>query len=225
MSGARRFRALLEHGDRALGWTVARVPFDPAAVWPHMVRLRISGEIAGPAGTVHFRSSLFPNASGDGGFCVLVNRAMQQGSGAVLGDEAELTLEADLEPRPAELPAELDALLDEAEGLRAWYSALSEYTRREIGKWLTDVKGEPARVRRAEQMAERLLSTMEAEQELPPAIARAFRVRPRARQGWAKMNPAQRRHELFAVFYYRTPEARQGRIERLCDAAEKRAQP
>jgi len=32
----------------------------------------------------------------------------------------------------------------------------------------------------------------------------------------------QRRGELMAVFYYQTPEARQKRVEKLCDAAEKR---
>jgi hypothetical protein len=36
------------------------------------------------------------------------------------------------------------------------------------------------------------------------------------------MTPAQRRGELMAVFYYQTPEARQRRVEKLCDAAEKR---
>ena len=32
----------------------------------------------------------------------------------------------------------------------------------------------------------------------------------------------QRRGELLAVFYYQTPEARQNRVEKLCDAAEQR---
>jgi len=71
-------------------------------------------------------------------------------------------------------------------------------------------------------MAERLLATMEGERELPPVIAAAFRERPKAKVGWAKMTAAQRRGELMAVFYYRTPEARQRRVEKLCDAAEKR---
>jgi hypothetical protein len=33
----------------------------------------------------------------------------------------------------------------------------------------------------------------------------------------------QRRAELLAVFYYQTIEARQKRVEKVCDAAEKRA--
>ncbi len=213
------FSASLEKGDRNLGWTIARVPFDPAAEWPEMIRLRVRGTINGFA----FRTSLFPSAGTPDSYYLLVNRAMQQASGAKLGHMAEFTLEPDLEPRPADLPEELDALLDEAEGLRTWYDSLSEYTRREIGKWVNVVKGGEARLRRSEQMAERLLSTMEAEAELPPLIMRAMQQRPRARDGWQRMTEAQRRNELLAVFYYRTPESQQKRVGKLCDTAERRA--
>lgn len=225
MRDAQSFRAVLEHGDRSLGWTVAHLPFDPKAVWPAMVRLRVCGVMQGPVGEVSFRTSLFPHAAehGRSGFYLLVNRAMQQGSGTVLGMEAEFRVEPDLQERPAELPEELDALLDEAEGLRAWYGSMTEYTRREIGKWIGGVKGEESRLRRAEQMAERLLSTMEAEVELPPMVERAFRARPKARLGWERMTSTQRRGELFAVFYYRTPESQEKRLTKLVEAAEKRA--
>ena len=118
---------------------------------------------------------------------MLVNRAMQQGAGVQLGDEAEFVLEADLDPREAELPDELAVLLDEEQGLREWFGELTEYMRREIGKWVMGVKSDEARMRRAEQTAERLLSAMEGERELPPVIAAALRARPKARAGWAKM--------------------------------------
>jgi hypothetical protein len=213
---AKRFKAVLEKGNRALGWTTVRVPFEPAKEWKQMVRQRVRGEVNGYA----FRTSLFPDDRG--GFCILVNRKMQVGANVKLGDMAVFRLEPDLEPREAELPDELGVLLDEEPGLREWYDELTEYMRREIGKWVMDVKSDEARMRRAEQMAERLLATMEGERELPPVIAAAFRARPKARAGWAKMTPVQRRGELMAVFYYRTVESRQKRVEKLCDAAEKR---
>jgi uncharacterized protein YdeI (YjbR/CyaY-like superfamily) len=216
-SVAKRFRAALEKDGSSLGWTIARVPFDPAKSWPTMIRLRVRGEVNGAA----FRTSLFPDVRG--GFCLLVNKAMQREAGVRLGAVAEFSLEPDLEPRPAELPDELAVLLDEEPGLRAWYDGLSEYMRREMGKWIAGVTSAEARMRRAEQMAERMLATMEAEQELPPLIARSFRARPRAMAGWKQMTAAQRRGELFAVFYYRTPEARQRRVAKLLEAAEKRA--
>lgn len=211
------FKAALEHLGPGLGWTIARVPFEPGDVWKQMLRLRVRGSVNGFA----FRTSLFPDARG--GFFLLVNKAMQKGGNVRLGEAAEFRLEPDLEARPAELPDELAVLLDEVEGLRGWYDALTEYTRREIGKWIELAKSDASRMKRAEQVAERLLATMEAEVELPPLIAAALRRRPNAKAGWAKMTPLQRRNELMAVFYYRSPEAREKRLAKLCDGAEKRA--
>ena len=211
MAVVQRFNAVLEKGDRALGWTVVRVPFDPAEVWAERVRLRVCGEVNG----FRFRTSLFPDARG--GYCLLVNRAVQAGAGLVLGSAAEFVLEPDLEARPAELPDELAVLLDEEESLRAWYDGLTEYTRREIGKWVCGVKSEAARLGRAEQMAERLLATMEAEWELPPSIALALGRNAKAKQGWERMSVLHRRAHLMAVFYYRTPESRAKRIGKMVE--------
>jgi hypothetical protein len=163
------FCATLEQGSLALGWVIARVPFDPAAVWPKMIRQRVRGEINGFA----FRTSLFPDPRG--GSYLLINRVMQKAVGAHLGDTAEFRLEPDLEERAAELPDELAVLLEDEPGLRPWYDSLTEYTRREIGKWILAVKTDASRLKRAEQMAERLLATMEAEDELPPIIFAALR--------------------------------------------------
>ncbi len=211
------FTATLEHLGQSLGWTIARVPFEPSAAWPKMIRLRVRGQI----NSHPFRTSLFPDQRG--GFFLLVNKSMQQGSHTHLGDTATFTLEPDLDPRAAELPDELAVLLDEEPGLRAWYDTLSEYTRRELGKWIASVKTDASRLNRAQQAAERLLATMEAEIELPPLIAEAFRNSARARAGWQRMTPTQRRTELMAVFYYQTPEARAKRLQMTIDAAEKRA--
>jgi uncharacterized protein YdeI (YjbR/CyaY-like superfamily) len=214
------FTATLEHLGQSLGWTIARVPFEPSTAWPKMIRLRVRGEILGPGGAHPFRTSLFPDQRG--GFFLLVNKSMQQGSHAHLGDTATFTLEPDLDPREAELPDELAVLLDEEPGLRAWYDTLTEYTRRELGKWIAGVKSDEARMNRCQQVAERLLNTMEAEIELPPLIAEAFRKSAKARAGWKLMTPTQRRNELMAVFYYQTPEARAKRLQKTIEAAEKR---
>ncbi len=210
-AGARQFRGVLEHGSRALGWTVVRVPFDPHEAWPGMVRLRVAGEVNG----CRFRTSLCPDAAMPGRFVLLVNRAVQREAGLALGTTAELRLWPDLEERPAELPDALAVLLDEEAGLRAWYDGLSEYTRREIGKWVAGVKSDAARERRAMQMAERLLATMEAEWELPPLIARALAGNARAQAAWSRMSLTHRRQHLMAVFCYQTPEARAKRVAKL----------
>lgn len=214
---AKSFEAVLEKGDNGLGWTIARVPFVPHDVWPEMLRLRVKGSVNG----FGFRTSLFPYRGG-GGYYVLVNRAMGKGGRVRLGDEATFSLEPDMEPRPAELPEELEALLDEEDGLREFYDSLSESMRREAGKWIGNVKSEASRTKRAEQMAERLLFAMEGEREMPPILTVAFRGRPKATRGWERMTQYQRRCELLAVYYYQTPEARQRRVQKLVDAAERR---
>ena len=229
-SSAQSFRARLEPSNNALGWTIARIPFGLEALGK-MVRLRVKGKILRPESDLKskpfpFRTSLFPAPSVPNhptGYYLLVNRAMQQATGIHIGEEADFSLAADLDPREAELPDELAILLDDEPGLREWYNTLSEYMRREIGKWIAAVKSSEARLRRAQQMAERLLATMEGERELPPILAAVFRARPRARIGWQKMSPSHRRAHLMAVFHYRTPESQQKRVEKLCDEAEKKA--
>jgi uncharacterized protein YdeI (YjbR/CyaY-like superfamily) len=181
-----------------------------------MIRLRVRGDVNGAP----FRTSLFADKDG---YFLLVNRETQKKARVAFGDAVEIALEPDLEPRPAELPDVLEALLDDEAGLREWYDGLSESHRREIGKWVLGVKGEEARVRRAQQMAERLLATMEAEIELPPIVARALQNRPKAKAGWGRMTTVQRRQELLGVFYYQTPEARDRRVQKLVEAAERRA--
>jgi hypothetical protein len=219
---AKRFKAILEPLGDGLGWVVAWLPFDAATVWKTMVRQRVTVEVGGEV----FRTSLFSasrvrSVSGSGSHFILVNKRMQQAAGAGVGAAVEFTVAPDLAPREAELPDELAALLDDEPALREWYDRLSEYMRREIGKWVMDAKSVEARMRRAEQMAERLLATMEGERELPPVIAAAFRERPKARAGWGRMTETQRRGLLMAVFYYRTPESQLKRVQKLCDEAER----
>jgi uncharacterized protein YdeI (YjbR/CyaY-like superfamily) len=91
--------------------------------------------------------------------------------------------------------------------------------RHEIGKWIEGVKGAEARQRRVEQMAERLMLTMEGEKILPPILDVAFRNTPAARKGWKAMTPAQRRGHLLGVFYCKSPEARERRVEKVIEDA------
>lgn len=190
----KHFIAILERGQEGLGWTIARLPVDPHQAWSTMLRLRVQGQAVARNGTlISFRTSLFPVPGEPGHYPLLVNNRLQKQAGLSIGSLAEFHLEPDLEPRPAELSEELALLLEEESGLRPFYDSLSESTRREIGKWVTAVKSDASRLRRAEQMAERLLGAMEGEHALPPIIAVAFQTRPKAKTGWAKMTETQRR--------------------------------
>ena len=209
---AKRFRAVLECLGGELGWTVARVPFDVKTTWKKMVRLRVKVDVTGEV----FRTSLFVD-SAHGGYFVLVNKRMQKAAGVKLGGMIDLAIEPDLEEREAWVPAELERLLKEEKALAKWYAKLSEPRRREIGKYIDGVKGAEARQRRAEQITERLILTMESEKALPPILEVAFGRNPKARKGWEAMTLIQRRGHLMGVFYYQSPEARQKRVGKLIE--------
>jgi uncharacterized protein YdeI (YjbR/CyaY-like superfamily) len=210
---AKTFKATLERIQSRLGWTIIRVPFDINRVWGTRNRLRVRGEINGFA----FCTSLFPARGG--GHILLVNKAMQKGGDVRQGMSAQFRLEPDLAERVAVVPAELKRFLKEDAALRKWFEALNHSTRSEIGKWIMQVKSAQARVRRAEQMAERMLAVMDAERALPPVLQLAFAREPRALEGWNGMSPRQRRNHLFGIFYYRTPEAQARRIDKVLQDA------
>lgn len=205
----RRFRAALERLEGNLGWTVARVPFDVHEAWPKMVRLRVVVEVNGQT----FRTSLFPDQRG--GFCVLVNKQMQKAAGVALGGMIDLAVKPDLEEREPEVPTELAAIFKKEKALAKYFAAMSDSMRKELGNLVDKTKSPEARKRKAEHIAEILMSAMEGEKELPPIVEVAFLKSPKARTGWAAMTPGQRRGHLFGVFYYQTPEARQKRVGKL----------
>jgi uncharacterized protein YdeI (YjbR/CyaY-like superfamily) len=96
---------------------------------------------------------------------------------------------------------------------------LNQSTRNDIAKWVNEPVSATARERRAGQIAERLLAVMDAERELPPILQVAFARNPRGRKGWEAMSKARRRSHLLGIFYYRTPEGRANRIEKMMEDA------
>lgn len=213
MSTRQRFRALLQPDGTNLRWVTARVPFQPAVVWKTRRGMRVKGTINGFA----FRTSLFGSAAK--GYVVLVNKAMQKGAGAGLGEMAEFSLEPDVEEREAVVPAELAKLLKQDRALAKWFAALSYSYRKDICNTINEPKSAEARTRRAEQMAERMLLAKEGEQMLPPILQVAFRRAPGAQAGWDAMTPVQRRANLLGIFYYQSPEARERRAAKVVTEA------
>ena len=196
-----------------LGWVIIRIPFDAPRVWGTRGNVRVKGEINGFA----FRASLFP--TGKGYHCMIVKKSMQIGANAAAGDTAQFRLEPDTAKPVATIPAEFQRILNEDRSFRRWFDQLSFSMRKWICYEITNVKNPESRLRRAERAAEQLLSTMEAELDLPPILKRAFASDPRAYQGWQSMTPLQRRGWLLSIFYCRTPESRDRRIAKMLEAA------
>ncbi|MBB5316031.1 uncharacterized protein YdeI (YjbR/CyaY-like superfamily) [Edaphobacter lichenicola] len=218
LSAAKKIRAVLEPANNGLGWIIVRLPFEVDKTWKKMVRLRVKVEMGGEV----FRTSLFGDAV-QGGHFVLVNKKMQRAAGAKVGALVDLQIEPDLDEREAVVTPEFERLLKQEKRLARWYGEQSESMQREVGKWLGAVKSPEARRRRAEQMAERMLLTMEGEKVLPPVLEVAFNRVPAARRGWELLTETQRRSGLLAIFYYQSPEARERRVKKLVEDCLKAA--
>jgi uncharacterized protein YdeI (YjbR/CyaY-like superfamily) len=208
------FTARVELLRSNLRWVIAFIPFDTKKTWGSGGMPKVRGEING----FPFRTSLFPIRKG--GHFLLVNKKMQAGAKVRPGEVAKIRLENDVEERTVTVPPELEREFKQSKALRKWFDALNYSTRREICAWTAEPKSVEAKKRRAEQMAERLFSVMEAEREMPPVLQAAFARRPRALRGWERMSPSHKRQHLLGIFGYRTPESRTRRIDKTIEAAE-----
>ena len=215
MGVQKRFRGVLQPDGTALKWVIVKVPFDPAKAWPKRNRMRVKGTING----FPFRTSLFGSARD--GHILLVNKQMQKGARVSVGGLAEIVLEPDIEERPSTVPAELEKLMNENRAMKKWFGQLSPSARKYIGAYVEASKAPEARMRRAEQMAERMMLAIEGERELPPILQVAFRRQPKALAGWQAMTPVQRRGHLLGIFYYQSPESRQKRADKAVAEALK----
>jgi uncharacterized protein YdeI (YjbR/CyaY-like superfamily) len=213
---SKKFTAMLERMPGRLGWTIVGVPFDVAKLWGSRAALRVRGEVNG----FEFQTSLFPN--GRGGHYILINKKMQSGGATRAGEKAEFKIEPDTKERPVVIPAELELVFKEEKRLRKFYESFNTSIRRWIADEVANRKSAAARERRAEQVAEQLLETMEAERDLPPLIKAAFANDPKAFAGWKKMTPLQRRGQLLGVFYYRNPDSRARRLAKAMEFAAQR---
>jgi len=212
------FTALLQPDGTALHWVVARLPFDIARAWPLRKGRRVRGEIEGFA----FRTTLFPDprpAPGPGRHFLLVNRRMQAGARARVGDKVRIWLEPDLEDREIKLPRELERELNADRRLRKLFDGLSDSRRRELGKFADQPKGPESRRKRAAKIAEMLLQALEGEIDPPPVLKALFQHQPGTYKSWLALTPLQRRNHLLAIFYYQNAETRRRRAQKAIDDA------
>ncbi|HWY67940.1 MAG TPA: YdeI/OmpD-associated family protein [Terriglobales bacterium] len=214
---SKTFRATLERLRSDLGWVIVRLPFDVKKTWGGS-RVKVLGEVNG----IRFRTSVFPQK--DGRHFILINNKIQKAARVFLGNTAEFHLELDTQPRVVVVLSEFESILKQSKKLRAFFDSLTFSYRNAISIWISEPKSTATRRRRAEQIAERLLETMEAEQELPPLIQTAFDRNAIAREGWVRMTPRQRRGELMAIFHYRNPESRARRLQKTLDLAKQVAE-
>jgi uncharacterized protein YdeI (YjbR/CyaY-like superfamily) len=202
------FSARLTHLPNSLNWVIVTLPFDSVKTWGKRGGLRVVGTING----FEFRTSLFPTGKGQHFF--VINKAMQRGGRVRPGETAKFQLAPDPEKRVVPVAPEIDRILKTSKALRKFYDSLTPSARNDIARFVAEPKQAETRVRRAEQLAERLMETLEAEIDLPPLLKQVFARRPGAMEGWRLMPQSHRRRHLLGIFYYRDFDARMRRIEK-----------
>jgi hypothetical protein len=136
-----RFTAILggEDGERPL----VEVPFD--------VKERFGRARAPVRGTVdgaEFRTTV---AVYGGRYYLGFNREIRDRAGIAIGDEVEVALELDREPRTVDVPPALAGALEGDPQAKAAFDGLSYTHRNEYARWVAEAKRDETRERRVEK--------------------------------------------------------------------------
>jgi uncharacterized protein YdeI (YjbR/CyaY-like superfamily) len=83
-----------------------------------------------------------------GAFMISLSKANREAAGVKAGDEVEVTLELDTEPRTVDLPDDLAAALAETPGARAAFDKLAYSMRKEYVRQVESAKAQETRSRR-----------------------------------------------------------------------------
>ncbi len=135
----RQFESTLRRNDS--GGCAIELPFDAKAAFGHArapVRATLEGH--------EFRTTLMRYGGAD---FLGVNRSVREAAAIEPGQTVAVTLELDDEPRSADPPPELAAVLEADAKARAAYEALSYTHQREYAGWVGEAKRAETRLRRA----------------------------------------------------------------------------
>lgn len=89
-----------------------------------------------------------------GEFLLGLNRAVREGAGVEAGDQVEVSLELDSEPREVEVPDALGAALEADSVAQASFRSMSFTHRKEYCRWVAEAKRDETRKRRVDQAVE-----------------------------------------------------------------------
>lgn len=134
-----RFSAILG-GDDGEHPTV-EVPFDVKERYGR-ARAPVRGTVDG----TEFRTTV---AVYGGRYYLGFAKELRERAGIEIGDEVEITVDLDREPRTVEVPAALAAALERDSKAKASFDALSFTHRREYASWIAEAKRKDTRERRA----------------------------------------------------------------------------
>ena len=145
MSQTHTFRAKIE--DPGGGGAFVTVPFDVEKTFGKK-RVKVNATIDGEP----YRGSLV--RMGTPNHMLLVLKEIRQKIGKTFGDEVDVTLEEDSEPRQVEVPPDLQQALDSESAAQAFFAGLAYSHQREYVQYIEEAK-------RAETRQKRISKTIE----------------------------------------------------------------
>jgi hypothetical protein len=147
MSEKHTFKAVIKNAGG--GGAFVEVPFDVEAAFGSK-RPKVRAMIEG----LPYRGTLVRMGADCHIFPVLKDIREQVGKG--FGDEVEITLEADAEPRTVELPPELAEFFEQEPAVRDFFEKLAYTHQKEYVNWIKDAKQETTRQKRVAKTIELL---------------------------------------------------------------------
>ena len=148
MSQRLKFKAVIE--DAGGGGAYVTVPFDVEQVFGNK-RPKIKATIDGEP----YQGTLV--RMGTPCHMLLVLKEIRQKIGKSFGDEVEVEIEEDTEPRVIEVPGDLQAALEGNPEAQAFFSQLSYTHQKEYVRWVEQAKREQTRQARISRTVEMLL--------------------------------------------------------------------
>lgn len=147
MSQSITFRAVIEKAEG--GGAYVTVPFDVEEVFGKK-RVKVKAIIEG----IPYQGSLVRM----GGPCHILGvlKEIREKSGKSFGDEIEVTVEEDTEPREVTIPPDVAQVLETNPEADAFFKQLSYSHQREYVQWIEAAKRDTTRQKRIEDMVEML---------------------------------------------------------------------
>lgn len=141
------FRAVIE--DAGGGGAFVQIPFDVEEAFGSK-RPKVKAMIGGEP----YRGTLV--RMGADHHILGILKEIRQKLGTNIGDEVDVVVEPDTEPRVVEIPAELGLALSKDAKARAAFEKMAYSHRREYVQYITEAKKPETRTRRAAQAIKRL---------------------------------------------------------------------
>jgi hypothetical protein len=143
MTTLQHFRATLVKDDQSEATSI-RIPFDVPTMFGSRARVPVRGTING----FPYRSSIFPYG---GIHYLIVNKETREGARAKAGDEVEVVMERDDEPRVITPPPDLAEALAANPAAQAMWEKLSYTHQKEWAEAIEEAKKPETRARRIEK--------------------------------------------------------------------------